>query len=90
MVELDKISRVHLLYSADWFAVIPSYKIASSTKFSSLSTTESSTVFSRFDEDHIAKVYQQISSVSRALDYRAGGCGINSPGLNKYSGSQNN
>ena len=62
------------------FAIIPSYKMASFTKFSSLSTIDPSTLFSRFDEDHMAKVCLQISSVSRALDCRAGGCGINSPG----------
>ena len=46
---------MHLPYSADWFAIIPSYKIASFTKFSSVSTIDPSRVFTRFGVDHMAK-----------------------------------
>ena len=46
---------MHLPYSADWFAIIPSYKIASFTEFSSVSTIDPSRVFTRFGVDHMAK-----------------------------------
>ena len=46
---------MHLPYSPDWFAIIPSYKIASFTEFSSVSTIDSSRVFTRFAADHMAK-----------------------------------
>ena len=80
---------MHLPYSAGGFAIIPSYKIASSSKFSSVSTTDPSTVFSRFVEDHMAKSGNRLVQSVEHLTAEQEVVG-SIPGAKPILGSQNN
>ena len=80
---------MHLPYSADGFAIIPSYKIASSSKFSSVSTIDPSRVFTRFGADHMAKSGNRLVQSVEHLTAEQEVVG-SIPGAKPILGSQNN